>query len=843
MINFNKIKKWYLWKPILISALVISAYMGFLLYTDTFEIVLMKAEDIYTKINYKIHRLPKEVNDIVIISIDDHAYEWFNRKWPWDRGLFTSLVYTLSECKPKVIGLNLAFVGESIRKETDELLAQAFKDVNNVVIASYFDETGMYHPPTEIFRDAVRGYGFTNRPQDKDGTIRLTRVFVKSPEGNIMAYSYELKVLEAFLGVRIGDVSFQNGRHFISFRKDNGNGKTVKLNVPSYFDGTMPLNYTATPDDFSTIPILDILFGEIPAETIKDKILLIGMTSRVFYDIHNTPLGAMSGAVMVANGVISYIRKDFIKVLPPFIGYITCVVLGIVIGISTFRMTLFRSALWLALFLLGIVFVNIIIRYFNLVWDFFSTPFVLLTVYGSINIYKYARLVIEGVMLKRLVITDPLTGFATKRYLHLKIQNDLLRAIREKENLCLVIFDIDNFSHLATMAGSEKVDEIIKDTARIIQRHSRKSRGADFLCRYGEKEFCAILHKTPLKGAQIYTNRIQKVLSETAYLLDKKLKVSLSAGIANCPLINTESADVFIKCADAALRRGEKEGSKIAIYHSETDQVSPDEYPKKGETPTEVDLSYIATDLDERNKELIAAIRNLRRAHEDIIKAERLSAMGKITAQVHHELNNPLHNLKNCLEIVKAKVKEDPETWELMQLALKEIERMVKLSHDLRDFYKPVMKEMVDVDVNNILDDMLKMSGKQLMINKIKLNKLYDLNIPKIKGHQEELKQVFLNMIINATEAMPTGGELIIKTDVASNMLEIHIKDTGCGIPRENIDKIFQAFFTTKDDTKGTGLGLFASNQIIKRHGGKIDVQSKVGQGATFIIRLPIISS
>ena len=89
---------------------------------------------------------------------------------------------------------------------------------------------------------------------------------------------------------------------------------------------------------------------------------------------------------------------------------------------------------------------------------------------------------------------------------------------------------------------------------------------------------------------------------------------------------------------------------------------------------------------------------------------------------------------------------------------------------------------------------------------------------------------------------MPKGGKLTVKTDISGNMADIRIKDTGCGIPKENREKIFQAFFTTKEDTKGTGLGLFASSQIIKRHGGRINIESEEGKGTIFIIKLPLNS-
>ena len=161
-----------------------------------------------------------------------------------------------------------------------------------------------------------------------------------------------------------------------------------------------------------------------------------------------------------------------------------------------------------------------------------------------------------------------------------------------------------------------------------------------------------------------------------------------------------------------------------------------------------------------------------------------------------------------------------------------------------KNLYRPVEKKILPVSVNSILEEMLDLSTAQLNKNSIKQARSLDPGLPQVLADDGELKQVFLNLIHNAIDAMADGGELKISSMVAkdsANMVEVQISDTGCGVSEENVDKIFGAFFTTKTkkEEKGAGLGLYASMEIIKKYGGTIKVASIVGRGTTFKVYLP----
>jgi len=155
-------------------------------------------------------------------------------------------------------------------------------------------------------------------------------------------------------------------------------------------------------------------------------------------------------------------------------------------------------------------------------------------------------------------------------------------------------------------------------------------------------------------------------------------------------------------------------------------------------------------------------------------------------------------------------------------------------------FSKPDQQEKQAVDLNMALDEILLLHEKQLQENDIKIKISFTEGLPKINASKDQLRQVFLNLVANARDAMPDGGTLSVTTAADDENVKIEIADTGSGIEEEHLKKIFDSFFTTKDSVKGVGLGLSVCYGFIKEHGGDIDVKSKVDSGTTFTITFPI---
>ena len=239
-------------------------------------------------------------------------------------------------------------------------------------------------------------------------------------------------------------------------------------------------------------------------------------------------------------------------------------------------------------------------------------------------------------------------------------------------------------------------------------------------------------------------------------------------------------------------------------------------------------------------RERLEMERALRRTQEQLLQSEKLAAMGRLTSQVAHELNNPLYGIMNTLELLKTEVSPQSKRRKILEMAHSETIRLSDMLRKMLSFSKPDQEEKQPVDVNSILDEILLLHEKQLRELDITIASDFAEGLGWVNASKNQLRQVFLNMVANARDAMPNGGSLTVSTSKDGEMVAVEITDTGMGIPEENLSKIFDSFFTTKDEVKGVGLGLSVCYGFIQDHGGDIKVQSRVGHGTTFTITLPL---
>lgn len=251
-------------------------------------------------------------------------------------------------------------------------------------------------------------------------------------------------------------------------------------------------------------------------------------------------------------------------------------------------------------------------------------------------------------------------------------------------------------------------------------------------------------------------------------------------------------------------------------------------------------LTELNTSLVERNVDLENALAQLRRAQEELVKSEKLAAAGKLTAQLSHEINNPIHNIRSCLETALKKMPAETTSRQFVQLAHDEVLRIGKLVRQMLDFYRFGQIELQPVDLNAVLAEVLAGSQRRFEEHRIAVFRDFDSTLPAVRASRDQMKQVFLNLILNAVEAMPEGGKLEARSLHENGFAQIEISDTGCGIPPENLTQIFDTFFTTKRAVHGVGLGLSVCYNIVHQHGGTIAAQSEVGKGSTFIVKLPL---
>ena len=302
-----------------------------------------------------------------------------------------------------------------------------------------------------------------------------------------------------------------------------------------------------------------------------------------------------------------------------------------------------------------------------------------------------------------------------------------------------------------------------------------------------------------------------------------------------CQLV--DASGVALSCACVPLRWREQRVGVLNVFRPDVDE------PLGNQELYLLELLAPQAAIAIRNVQLFEALeqgmRDLEQAQANLVQAEKAAAIGRLTASLAHEINNPLQSLNNCLHLSLHRGLSPEKKGMYLEMAQEEVGRLIAIVNQVLNFYRPASGESrLEVDVNQLLNDVLALVSKQLEHSRVEteLNLAPDLYILAIPNN---LHQVFLNLILNAVDAMPAGGRLIIGTRLLDGeQVGITIRDTGRGIPPEQLARIAEPFFTTKE--WGTGLGLAISYGIVEAHNGRIKVESVTGKGTTFLLQFPV---
>ncbi len=268
----------------------------------------------------------------------------------------------------------------------------------------------------------------------------------------------------------------------------------------------------------------------------------------------------------------------------------------------------------------------------------------------------------------------------------------------------------------------------------------------------------------------------------------------------------------------------------------------------KGEYGTEVDLrksndeiGLLAESFNEMSRKMANDIEQLRQLNEQLVRTEKLAAMGTLSAGVAHEVNNPLASISSLIQMMQSSDDTSEETKEKLKLISTQIQRISQVTRDMMDFarVRPAAKSLIDI--NTVLEKSLRLASFDASFQKLHLKKDTPEKSPLIYADGDQLQQVLLNLLLNARDAMPDGGELFIRTSHSVEKINIEIADSGGGgIDNKNLKQIFDPFFTTKPAGKGTGLGLAVCYGIVTAHGGTIEAAANQNNGTTFTVVLPL---
>jgi len=275
-------------------------------------------------------------------------------------------------------------------------------------------------------------------------------------------------------------------------------------------------------------------------------------------------------------------------------------------------------------------------------------------------------------------------------------------------------------------------------------------------------------------------------------------------------------------------------------------QVQPDAENEMGQLAEA--FNRMAEELAKRQKhleqqlaELEAINHELRKTRDQLIISEKFASVGKLASGIAHEIGNPLSIISGYLEMLSKSKNLDEREKDSLSRVESELKRIHQIIRELLDYSRPPSQAKEMIDLNRVIMESIMLIEAQKGFQKIKTDLYLQQNLPFVLANRNQMKQVLINLLFNALDAMPDGGNLKVKTFVSDNPSDevcIEIIDTGVGIPPENLTKIFDPFFTTKEPGKGEGLGLSISLNLIEAMNGKIEVESEPGQGSTFRIKL-----
>jgi PAS domain S-box-containing protein len=281
----------------------------------------------------------------------------------------------------------------------------------------------------------------------------------------------------------------------------------------------------------------------------------------------------------------------------------------------------------------------------------------------------------------------------------------------------------------------------------------------------------------------------------------------------------------------------------LHIEGEELSEVAAETELETSEGPRRVSVSVQAIQEDGERMGALVTLRDLdslESINTQLQVSERLAALGRITAGVAHEVKNPLNSMRLWLENLKESlpVEQDSASQQAVQVLDKEIDRLDAVVKRFLDFTRPMDIRLEPTQLAELLKEVLEVAQPQFQKSNIQLAQLLPIDVPEVYVDRALLKQAVLNLLLNAAEAMPSGGQLRLVLSRRGEMAEITVGDTGKGIPPENRQKIFQLFFTTRPG--GSGIGLASTFRIVQLLNGSIDFTSEVGRGTTFRIELPL---
>ncbi len=312
----------------------------------------------------------------------------------------------------------------------------------------------------------------------------------------------------------------------------------------------------------------------------------------------------------------------------------------------------------------------------------------------------------------------------------------------------------------------------------------------------------------------------------------------IAVGIIGATLFSTRLTMPILKLKDGA-----GEIAKGNLEHL-VEVSAKDEIGELGRSFNRMALSLKEhrKELEEANLSLKSRNDELKELHKELIRSERMAAVGELAAGLSHEIDNPIGVILGFAELLLEDMPADDPRREDLVTILEESKRCKRIVRGLLDFSRPPVLGVVPTQVNEVIRRTVHAARSQRIFKAVEVALDLSPEIPEIAADPDRLRQVFMNLLLNAVQAMPEGGKIVVSTgyDKDGGLIKASFADTGTGIPQEDQEKVFEPFFTTKRPGEGTGLGLAICARLLEEHGGTVEVQSEPGKGSVFTVTLPV---
>ena len=504
-----------------------------------FYIIRENAVDLLMRQRHSISPLPREINDITIITIDEESLSRLRQRWPMSRGIYAALLKGLSSAnaRPLAIGMDLFFTGQSEVPEDDILLAEAMQKSANSVIVSYMNETGAIIEPEGMLAKPAAGVGFVSAPRGRDLVVREMYPAALLTEGSFK-YSFPVLTYAQFRGIECRDVV-----------------REMPLDPAG---GIMRVNYFGKLEDFKTIPLWKALLSPDDEYLFKNKVVLIGTVIEVHHDVYPTPLGIMPGVAINANIVMNLMSKRWLVLLPPWITFLALLAGVIISGGVTYRFGIPKgAAASVCLIVLAFILASVCIIY-DRIFDFFGFSLMVIFSFIGISVWMGLSTFIENKRLNNMAIIDALTGAFTYRYFDLILKGEKVLIPDKNAEVSLALFDVDHFKKINDTYGHGAGNDVLRGVAAAIKDLVPAS---GVVARFGGDEFAAIMPGTGSVEAHAIASEMVRAVRYLAFAwLPKGAVITISVGVVTTKYSPEYMGKEILKAADAELYKAKASG-------------------------------------------------------------------------------------------------------------------------------------------------------------------------------------------------------------------------------------------------------------------------------------------